>query len=230
MRHVRIAVLASGHGTNLQSIIDGCDRGDIFGSVVAVVSDNPRAGALARARSAGIPVVVLPVRSFPNRDAFERRLTEALESYAPDLICLAGFLRILSPPTVQHFPGSIMNIHPALLPSFGGVGMYGERVHRAVLDRGVRVSGCTVHFVDEIPDGGPIILQSAVPVEPDDTVETLAARIAREEHRLYPEAIRLFAEGRLHIEGRRVTILPSLEPRTSSLEEDVESVGAGHDD
>jgi phosphoribosylglycinamide formyltransferase-1 len=206
---IRIAVLASGRGTNLQAIIDACSRAEIPGTVVVVASDNPKAGALDRARAAGIPVIVLTMRSFPTREKFEERLAEALQSYRPDLVCLAGFLRILSPAFVQQFAGRIMNIHPALLPAFGGVGMYGEHVHRAVLDRGVRVSGCTVHFVDAIPDGGPIILQAAVPVDPDDTALTLAARIAEVEHRLYPEAIRLFAEGRLRIEGRRVQILPA---------------------
>jgi folate-dependent phosphoribosylglycinamide formyltransferase PurN len=121
---------------------------------------------------------------------------------------LAGFLRILSPAFVAAFAGRMMNIHPALLPAFGGRGMYGENVHRAVLASGVRVSGCTVHFVTEIPDLGPIILQSAVPVEEDDSAETLAARVAREERRLYPLAVRLFAEDRLRIEGTRVRILP----------------------
>ncbi|HEY3248652.1 MAG TPA: phosphoribosylglycinamide formyltransferase [bacterium] len=208
---MRIAVLASGRGTNLQAIIDACDQGTIPGPVVAVVSDNPKAGALTRARASGIPVVVLSLRTFPTREKFEQRLVEALHSYAPDLICLAGFMRILSPSVVQQFSGRIMNIHPALLPAFGGVGMYGEHVHRAVLDRGVRVSGCTVHFVDDVPDGGPIILQAAVRVDADDTVATLAARIAEVEHQLYPEAIRLFAEGRLLIDGRRVHILEERE-------------------
>lgn len=206
-RPLRIAVLASGRGTNLQAIIDACNLGDIPGAVVVVVSDNPKAGALERARRAGIPVVVLAVRSFPKREQFEARFLEALQLYQPDLVCLAGFMRILSPAFVQHFVGRMMNIHPALLPAFGGVGMYGEHVHRAVLDRGVRVSGCTVHFVDDVPDGGPIIVQAAVPVSEDDTVSTLAERIAEHEHRLYPEAILLFAEGRLRIEGRRVRIL-----------------------
>jgi phosphoribosylglycinamide formyltransferase-1 len=208
-KRIRIAVLASGQGTNLRAIMDAGSREEVPGSVVVVASDNPKAGALERARAAGIPVIVLTVRSFPTREKFEERLAEALQSYRPDLVCLAGFMRILSPEFVQQFASRIMNIHPALLPAFGGVGMYGEHVHRAVLERGVRVSGCTVHFVDAIPDGGPIILQAAVPVDPDDTVMTLAARIAAVEHRLYPEAIRLFAQDRLRIEGRRVRILPA---------------------
>ncbi|HEV8353590.1 MAG TPA: phosphoribosylglycinamide formyltransferase [bacterium] len=207
-KRIRIAVLASGHGTNLQAIIEACQGGVLLGTVVVVASDNPKAGALGRARAAGIPVLVLSVRSVPTREKFEERLAEALHSYRPDLVCLAGFMRILSPAFVQQFAGRIMNIHPALLPAFGGVGMYGEHVHRAVLDRGVRVSGCTVHFVDDVPDGGPIILQAAVAVDADDTVSSLAAKIAEHEHRLYPEAVQLFAEGRLQIEGRRVRVLP----------------------
>jgi len=218
-RSIRIAVLASGRGTNLQAIIDASERGEIPGTVVVVASDNPKAGALDRARAAGIPVLVLSVRSFPTREKFEERLAEAVQSYHPNLVCLAGFMRILSPAFVQHFAGRMMNIHPALLPAFGGVGMYGEHVHRAVLDRGVRVSGCTVHFVDDVPDGGPIILQAAVRVDPEDTVMTLAARIAEVEHRLYPQAIQLFAQGRLQIEGRRVRIFdaPTDGPRASGL-------------
>jgi len=229
-RRIRIAVLASGRGSDLQAIMDACDRGDIPGAVVVVASDNPKAGALERARRAGIPVIVLAVRSFPKREQFEARLLEALQSYQPDLVCLAGFMRILSPAFVQHFVGRMMNIHPALLPAFGGVGMYGEHVHRAVLDRGVRVSGCTVHFVDDVPDGGPIILQAAVPVGDDDTISSLAEKIADHEHRLYPEAIRLFAEGRLRREGRRVRILPSPETHPSNPLDALESVGVSHED
>jgi phosphoribosylglycinamide formyltransferase-1 len=209
---IRIGVLASGGGSNLQAIIDACARGEIDGAVVVVISNNPRAGALDRARRAGIPAVAMHHRAFPDRDTFDAKLVEILHSYAVDLVCLAGFMRILGPAFIGEFPGRIMNIHPALLPSFGGLGMYGERVHRAVLDSGVKFSGCTIHFANEAPDGGPIILQAVVPVRDDDTPETLAARIAREEHRLYPEAIRLFAQGRLKVVGRRVRILEVRQP------------------
>lgn len=203
---IRIGVLASGAGTNLQAIIDACARGDIRGRVVVVVSNNPKAKALERARTAGIPAVAMHHRAFPDRETFDAKLVEILHSYEVDLVCLAGFMRILGPWFVAQFPSRIMNVHPALLPSFGGLGMYGDRVHRAVLDSGVKFSGCTVHFANEAPDGGPIILQAVVPVRDEDTVDTLAARIAQEERVLYPEAVRLFAEGRLKVVGRRVVI------------------------
>lgn len=203
---VRIGVLVSGNGTNLQAILDACTRGEILGRVAVVVSSNPKAYALERARRAGIPAVALPPRSFPDRPTYDGRLIEVLRAHDVGLVCLAGFLRILTPAFIEQFRGRIMNVHPALLPAFGGVGMYGAHVHEAVLARGVKVSGCTVHFVDETPDGGPIILQAVVHVRDDDTAESLAARIAEVEHRLYPLAIRLFAEGRLHTNGRRVQI------------------------
>ncbi|HEU5299532.1 MAG TPA: phosphoribosylglycinamide formyltransferase [bacterium] len=209
---IRIGVLASGGGSNLQAIIDACARGEIDGKVVVVVSNNPKAKALDRARRAGIPAVAMHHRAFPDRDTFDAKLVEILHSYEVDLVCLAGFMRILGPAFIGQFPARIMNIHPALLPSFGGLGMYGERVHKTVLDSGVKFSGCTIHFANEAPDGGPIIVQAIVPVRDDDTVETLASRIAKEEHRLYPEAVRLFAEGRLRVVGRRVFITAAREP------------------
>ena len=208
IRPLRIGVLASGAGTNLQALIDACRSCDMPGEIAVVVSNLPDAFALERARREGIPAVVLDHRDFPAAEAFDAALRETLEFHQVGLVCLAGFLRILSPAFVRAFAGRIMNIHPALLPAFGGKGMYGERVHRAVLASGVRVSGCTVHFVTEVPDGGPIILQAAVPVRDDDTPETLAARVRREEHHLYPLVVRLFAEGRLRISGNRVRILP----------------------
>ena len=203
---VPIGVLVSGNGTNLQAILDACARGEILGRVAVVVSSNPKAYALERARLAGIPAVALTPRSFPDRAAHDARLIEVLQAHDVSLVCLAGFLRILTPAFIEQFRGRIMNIHPALLPAFGGVSMYGAHVHEAVLARGVKVSGCTVHFVDETPDGGPIILQAVVHVRDDDTVESLAARIAEVEHRLYPLAIRLFAEGRLRTNGKHVQI------------------------
>lgn len=205
---IRIGVLASGSGTNLQAILDACARSEVSGRVVVVVSNNPKAHALDRARHAGIPAVAMHHRAFPDRDTFDGKLAEILNSYEVDLVCMAGFMRILGPWFVNQFAGRIMNIHPALLPSFGGLGMYGDRVHKAVLDSGSKFSGCTVHFANEAPDGGPIILQAVVPVLDTDTVETLAARIAQEERKLYPQAVQLFAEGRLQIVGRRVRIVP----------------------
>jgi phosphoribosylglycinamide formyltransferase-1 len=204
---LRIGVLVSGNGTNLQAILDASARGDIPGGVALVVSSSAKAFALERACREGVPTVVLAPKEFSDRASYDARLIELLRSVQVELVCLAGFLRILTPQFVEQFAGRITNIHPALLPAFGGPGMYGAHVHEAVLASGVKVSGCTVHFADETPDGGPIILQSAVPVEDDDTVETLAARVGVEEHRLYPVAIRLFAEGRLQVIGRRVHIV-----------------------
>ena len=207
---LRIGVLASGGGTNLQAIIDNCECGRIAGEVVVVISD-VQCGALERARAAGIPEHWLNRHDrerFPSREAFDIALRERLEQHEVQLVCLAGYLRIMTPELVDPFAGRMVNIHPALLPAFGGTGMWGHHVHEAVLDYGCKVSGCTVHFVSLETDGGPIILQRAVPVEEGDTTETLAARILPHEHALYSEAIQLFAEGRLKIEGRRVHILP----------------------
>ena len=207
---LRIGVLASGGGTNLQAIIDNCKCGRIAGEVVVVISD-VQCGALERTRAAGIPEHWLnrhDKERFPTREAFDIALRERLEQHEVQLVCLAGYLRIMTPELVDPFAGRMVNIHPALLPAFGGTGMWGHHVHEAVLDYGCKVSGCTVHFVSLETDGGPIILQRAVPVEEGDTTETLAARILPHEHALYSEAIQLFAEGRLNIEGRRVHILP----------------------
>ncbi|HLA25148.1 MAG TPA: phosphoribosylglycinamide formyltransferase [bacterium] len=218
MEGIRIGVLASGNGTNLEAIMDACNRGEIPGRVVVVVSNNPKARALDRARLAGIPAVAMHHRAFPDRDTFDAKLVEILHSYEVDLICLAGFLRVLGPSFIRQFPERVMNIHPALLPAFGGLGMYGDRVHQTVLDSGVRFSGCTIHFANEAPDGGPIILQAVVPVYDTDTAQTLAERVVAEEHRLYPEAVKLFAEGRLQVVGRRVRILPAREVAAASTE------------
>ena len=205
---LRVGVLASGTGSNLQAIIDACRTGTVPAEVVLVISNVPTAQALDRARAGGVPAVVVDHRACPTREAFESALQEALDAHRVELVCLAGFLRILSARFTAAFAGRIMNIHPALLPAFGGKGMYGERVHQAVLASGARRSGCTVHFVTEVPDGGPIIAQASVPVEEGDTPARLAARVAQQEHRLYPLAVRLFAEGRVRLDGDRVTILP----------------------
>lgn len=210
---LRVGVLVSGVGSNLQALIDACRGGAVAAEIAVVISNVPQAMALERARRAGIPAVVVHHKDFPTAALFETRLREALVAYRIDLVCLAGFLRILSPEFVAAFAGRIVNIHPALLPAFGGQGMYGDKVHRAVLASGARVSGCTVHFVTEIPDGGPIIAQATVPVEEGDTAAMLAARVAGEEHRLYPEVVRLFAERRIRLDGDRVSILPALGAR-----------------
>jgi len=207
---LRVGVLASGGGTNLQAIIDNCAAGRIDAQVVVVISD-VECGALDRARRAGIPAEHIDRRDkqrCPTREAFDRAVLDCLRAHDVALVCLAGYLRVMTSELVEAYAGRMMNTHPALLPSFGGEGMWGHHVHQAVLDYGCKVSGCTIHFVWLETDGGPIILQRAVPVEEDDTPETLAARILPNEHEIYSQAIQLFAEGRLKIEGRRVRILP----------------------
>lgn len=210
---LRLGVLASGGGTNLQAILDAAAAGRLDAEVAVVISD-VECGAQERARRAGVPAVCINRRDkarYPTREAFDDAVLEALQAQEVGLVCHAGYLRIMTPKLVQAYQGRMMNTHPALLPSFGGPGMWGHHVHQAVLDYGCKVSGCTIHFVTERTDEGPIILQRAVPVKEDDTAETLAARILPIEHELYPQAIQLFAEGRLRIEGRRVRILPKAE-------------------
>lgn len=207
MPGIKIGVLASGGGTNLQAIMDACDRGDIEGSVVVVISDNPDAYALERARKNDIRAEALLPKG-RTRDEHEKLVFDVLSKEGVELVVLAGYMRILTPWLINKYSGHMINIHPALLPSFGGEGMYGEHVHEAVLGYGCKVSGCTVHFVSADVDGGPIILQESVPVLEEDTPDSLADRIHPVEHRLYPKAISLYASGRLRIEGRRVRILP----------------------
>lgn len=196
-----IAVLVSGSGSNLQAIIDASERGEIPCRVGLVMSNKADAYGLVRAKKHGIPTEVVSHKDFPSREEFDARLVEILRKCGAELICLAGFMRVLTPVFVRAFPNRILNIHPALLPSFPGT--HGPR---QALDYGVRFSGCTVHFLDEGVDTGPVIVQGVVPVYDDDTEETLAARILIQEHRIYPMAIRLFFQGRLRIEGRRVLV------------------------
>jgi len=208
---LKVGVLASGGGTNLQAIIDNCRTGRIEAEVAVVISD-VQCPALERARESGIPEHWLnrhDRQRFPTRESFDRAVLERLEQHEAELVCLAGYLRIMAAELVEAYSGRMMNTHPALLPAFGGKGMWGQHVHEAVLEYGCKVSGCTIHFVSLETDAGPIVLQRAVPVEEDDTPETLAARILPHEHELYSEAIQLFAEGRLEIEGRRVRIHPA---------------------
>jgi len=202
MKRLRLGVLASGRGTNLQAIIEACGEGRIPADVVLVISDVEKAPALDRARKAGIEAVYIGRKGFATREDFERCIGDHLEGRGVDLVILAGFMRVLSRSFVSRFRWRIMNIHPSLLPSFPGL-----EAQRQAIEYGVKVSGCTVHFVDEGMDTGPIIIQAAVPVLEGDTVETLSERILKEEHRIYPEAIRLYAEGRLVVEGRRVRVL-----------------------
>ncbi len=203
---LRLAVLLSGGGTTLQNILDCCRSGRIHAEVVLVVSSRPGAGGLARAQAAHVPAIVVERKAFPDTAAFSRAIDRALAAHSPDLVCLAGFMSLWTIP--QEYQGRVMNIHPALIPAFCGHGFWGHHVHQAVLARGAKVSGATVHFADNQYDHGPIILQRAVPVLEDDTPDSLAARVHQVENELYPEAIQLFAEGRLALEGGRVRILP----------------------
>jgi phosphoribosylglycinamide formyltransferase-1 len=198
---LRVGVLASGRGSNLRALVEATRPGGIPADVVVVISDRAEAAALVHARAAGIAALHLAPRQHPTREAHDKALIAALEEHRVELVCLAGYMRILTAGFVRHFAGRLLNVHPALLPAFPGL-----HAQRQALEHGVRVTGATVHFVDEGVDTGPIVLQAAVPVEPEDTEERLAARILAEEHRIYPEAVRLFAEGRLVIAGRRVVI------------------------
>lgn len=198
---LRVGVLASGRGSNLQALLDACARADFPARIVVVLSDRERAQALDRARAAGVEAVWVNPKDYGDRETFDRALVQEFEARRVELACHAGFMRILSPVYMRAFAGRALNIHPSLLPAFPGL-----HAPRQAVEHGVKVSGATVHFVDEGVDTGPIVLQAGVPVLPDDTEETLAARILVEEHRLFPEAVRLFAEERLTMTGRRVTI------------------------
>ena len=196
---LKLGVLISGNGSNLQSIIDHIEQGSLKAVIKIVVSNNPDAYGLTRAKKHGIPSVILKNGDYKSRDDFDAQLIKTLKEHEVDLVILAGFMRIISPAILKAFPGRVMNIHPALLPSFPG--LHGQK---QAVEYGVRFSGCTVHFVDEGVDTGPIIIQSVVPVQEDDTEDTLAARILKEEHKIYPAAIQLFAEGKIEIKGRKV--------------------------
>jgi len=210
MKKVNLGVLISGGGSNLQSIIDHIESGRLDARIKVVISNAPGAGGLARAERHGLKHLVVNHRDFPSREDFDQRLVDILNENEVELVILAGFMRLFTGVLTGAFPGRIMNIHPALLPAFPGA-----HVWQTTVDYGVRFSGCTVHFVDQGTDTGPIIIQAVVPVLGDDDADTLAARILKQEHRIYPRAIQLYAEGRLKIEGRRVTVQPldkSLDP------------------
>jgi phosphoribosylglycinamide formyltransferase 1 len=194
----RLAVLISGRGSNLQAIIDAIQTGRLDASIVVVVSNRPEARGLARARAAGIETLVLDTKAYPDRGAFDRAIAGALREREVELVCLAGYMRLVGPSLLEAFPQRILNIHPSLLPCFRGLD-----AQRQALEHGVRVSGATVHFVTADLDDGPIVLQAAVPVLEADTVESLAARILVEEHRIYPEAIGIVLDGRWRLDGRR---------------------------
>ncbi|HEB76427.1 MAG TPA: phosphoribosylglycinamide formyltransferase [Nitrospirae bacterium] len=198
---LKLGVLASGRGSNLQAIMDSIKTGYLPASVEVLVTDNPGAYAIRRAEDNGIPAVVMQPSDHPSHDAYYSAVAEELKRRGVELVILAGFMRIVRKPLIDAFRMRIMNIHPALLPSFPG--LHGQR---QAVDYGVKISGCTVHFVDEGMDTGPVIIQAAVPVHHDDTEESLSQRILKYEHRIYPYAIRLFAEGRLSVEGRIVKV------------------------
>jgi len=192
-------VLASGRGSNLQAILDEIAAGRLAAAVTVVLSDVAGAFALERARRTGVPTVFVDPKGYAGKQGYEQSLAEALRAHGVELVALAGYMRVCGPTLLAAFAGRILNIHPSLLPAFPGL-----HVQRQAIEHGARFSGCTVHFVDAGVDTGPIVAQAVVPVLEDDTEESLAARILRQEHRVYPHAIRLFAEGRLRLEGRRV--------------------------
>lgn len=199
--HLKIGVLASGRGSNFEAIARAVASGAIPGELAVLVSDRAEAPALSLARAHGIESLAIEAREHPGREAHDKAILGALEERGVGLVCLAGYLRLLSPGFVRHFAGRLLNVHPSLLPAFPGL-----HAQRQALEYGVRVAGATVHFVDEGTDTGPIVLQAAVAVRGDDSEASLTARILAEEHRIYPEAVRLYAEGRIRLDGRRVHI------------------------
>ena len=204
-KNISFGVLISGNGATLQNFIDQIETGKLNASIQVVISSKPDAAGLGRAIKHNIPTVVVPYTNHKNIDSFSSAITSELEKHPIDLITLAGFLHLYKIP--EKYKGMVMNVHPGLIPAFCGHHYYGHKVHEAVINYGAKVSGCTVHFADNEYDKGPIIIQRAVPVLDDDTPDTLAARVFKEECEAYPEAIRLFAAGRLKIEGRKVRIL-----------------------
>jgi len=220
MKHkTRLGVLVSGSGTNLQSILDASKARRIDADVVLVISNKPDAYALERAKKAGVETVILESKGFATREDYDMELVKILKNRKIELVILAGFMQIVTSVLIKEFPMRIMNIHPALLPSFPGL-----HVQKKALEYGVKFSGCTVHFVTEDVDAGPIIIQAVVPVYENDSEETLRERILKQEHRIYPQAIQLFSEGRLKVEGRRVRIIGGQEPDNFKLENPVVKV------
>jgi phosphoribosylglycinamide formyltransferase-1 len=200
----KLVILISGRGSNMEAIVRACASEGWPARVAAVIANRPDAAGLAFAASHGIVTAVVDHRQFPDRDSFDAALAEQIDAFAPDLVVLAGFMRVLTPRFVDHYAGRMLNVHPSLLPSFPGL-----KTHQQALDAGVRLHGASVHFVTSKLDHGPIVLQSAVPVEADDTAETLAARVLATEHIIYPRAVRWFVEGRLALDCSRVTLTPS---------------------
>lgn len=208
---LNIAVLVSGGGTNLQALLDAQTRGEIIGGkITCVISSNAQAYALERAKKYGIPSEILIRKAFASSQDYTKAMLSVLQAHEIDLIVLAGFMTIISPEIIRAYPNRIINIHPALIPSFCGKGFYGLHVHEAALNRGVKITGATVHFVNEVCDGGPIILQETVAVIPEDTPQTLQRRVMEQaEWKILPKAVSLFCEGRLVVEDNKVEILES---------------------
>lgn len=202
---LKVGVLASGNGTNLQAIIDKSKNGQIPVRVAVVISDR-NAFALRRARAHNIPAYIVKPGEYDSQREYEQQMVDILKKHGSELVVLSGFMKILSPHFIDSFKGRIINIHPSLIPAFCGKGFYGMKVHEAVIDYGVKITGATVHFVDENVDSGPIIIQKAVAVEDSDTPETIAQKVHEIEHEILPEALKLFAQGKLKVIGRRVFI------------------------
>lgn len=201
MNKINIGVIVSGSGSNFQSIIDQTENGNLDAVIKVVICNNPDAYALERAKKHNIPSVIIDHKDFKDRNEFDEKMIKVLKSYSVELVIMAGFMRVLTPLFIKAFHMRIMNIHPAILPSFQGI-----HAQERAFDYGVKFSGCSVHFADEGVDTGPVIIQSVVPVYDDDTADTLQERILKEEHRIFPQAIQLYAEGKLEVVGRRVHV------------------------
>jgi phosphoribosylglycinamide formyltransferase-1 len=206
MKKLNLAVLCSGGGTNLQALIDAIEKKELFAEIKIVISNNSKAFALERARNHNIPALHLSHKQFDTPEEFDQKLLEVLKENQVDMVILAGYMKIVSPVVIRTYKNRILNIHPALLPHFGGPGMYGIHVHEAVIRSGVKITGVTIHIVDEVYDHGAIVIQKPVEVKDDDTPETLAERVLKVEHQTYKEAIQLFAEGRVEIKDNHTYI------------------------
>ncbi len=206
MKRLQLGLLASGRGSNFEAILEHIETGSLSADVRALVSNRKSAGALEIAERRNIPSLALSRKDFSSDEEFDRKILDFFRKNKVDFVVLAGYLRLLTPALIHPYKNRILNIHPALLPSFGGKGMFGHHVHQAVLNYGCKVSGVTVHLVDESYDSGPIVLQRCIPVENNDTPDTLAARVLKQEHQIFSEALQLFAEEKILIKGRRVYV------------------------
>ncbi|WP_066648413.1 phosphoribosylglycinamide formyltransferase [Christensenella timonensis] len=204
---LKFAVMASGGGTDFQSLIDAVEAGQISAEICCLIAGKPGIYAITRAQDAGIPVAVVQKKSFDSMERFDEAILKTLQEFGADFVVLAGYLSIIGEKTLAAYPNKIINVHPSLIPSFCGMGMYGSKVHEAAIAYGVKFSGATVHFIDGQADTGPIIMQAVVPVSEGDTPQDLAARVLETEHKILPQAVALMAEGKLETEGRIVKIL-----------------------